>query len=112
MGFRIFSHSTTSCKRCYTHYPLGVSQHESKVVDVATKQEWEFTQFLALVEWIRLLLRTKGYCSYNNNCVLVAFLLVTGLVQSQRLSRNSYLTVEYQIQSYSVVVIRLISGNQ
>ena len=44
MGFRIFSHSTTSCKRCYTHYPLGVSQHESKVVDVATKQEWEFTQ--------------------------------------------------------------------
>ena len=44
MGFRIFSHSTTSCKRRYTHYPLGVSQHESKVADVATKQEWEFTQ--------------------------------------------------------------------
>ena len=24
-------HSTTSCKRCYTHYPLDVSQHESEL---------------------------------------------------------------------------------
>lgn len=50
MGFRIFSHSTTSCKRRYTHYPLGVSQHESKVVNVATKQERGFTQLPLLLQ--------------------------------------------------------------
>ena len=45
----------------------------------------------------------------NNNCVLVAFLLAQDWLKSQRSSRNSYLTVEYQIQwSYSVLWYSLI----